>query len=57
MTNNDPKLAANLRAARKLLREALCTCEGKHDPYWARCPRMLAECAVDNALAAMGVYR
>jgi hypothetical protein len=55
MTTTNPKLVANLRTARKLLPDAKCTCEGKH--VWAKCPRMLAECAVDDALAMMGVYR
>lgn len=39
-----------LRAAKAKLKASVCTCNGPHDPYWAQCPRMLAECEFDNAM-------
>jgi len=62
MTNRDSKpenksnAAAKLRAARKRLRDATCNCDGKHDPFWMRCERALAEVEADNALATFGVF-
>lgn len=44
-----------LRQAKQQLRNARCSCTGKHDPYWVKCERTMAEIAVDNALAIMGV--
>ena len=46
---------AALAEARRRLRDARCTCDGKHDPFWMKCEKAVAEADVERALAAMGV--
>ena len=50
---NNP--AVRLRRARALLKYAVCTCGGKHDPFWVKCERTVAQIALDDALDMFGI--
>jgi hypothetical protein len=52
MTKDDDK--RRIRLARKALRDAVCSCKGKHDEFWVPCPRTMAEIDLDEALVRAG---
>jgi len=51
VTIEDDKL--RLHRARKVLARAICQCalpDRKHDPFWMKCPKAVAERELDEAM-------
>jgi hypothetical protein len=40
-----------LAKARRVLSDSVCTCDGKHDPFWVHCPRTIAQIEYEQVLA------